>query len=65
MSPSVDESGREVKEALIRPNAFGYVLDLGAGRSDVMCGRFLSSPEAKGHKHKDCDKRRGTVGGRK
>ena len=31
MAPSVDEGGRQVKESLIRPNAFGSVLDLGAG----------------------------------
>jgi hypothetical protein len=36
MSPSVDEGGREVKESLIRPNAFGHVLDLGAGESVPM-----------------------------
>jgi hypothetical protein len=33
MAPSVDEGGRGVKESLIRPNAFGYVLDIGAGES--------------------------------
>lgn len=37
MAPSVDEGGREVKESLIRPNAFGWVLDLGAGESLPPC----------------------------
>ena len=32
MAPSVDQLGREVKESLIRPNAFGLVLDIGAGQ---------------------------------
>jgi len=36
MSPSVDEGGRQVKESLIRPNAFGVVLDLGAGHGHTL-----------------------------
>jgi hypothetical protein len=32
-SPSVDQLCREVKESLVRPNACGVVLDLGAGQS--------------------------------
>ena len=30
--PGIDENSREIKEALIRPNATGVVLDIGAGR---------------------------------
>lgn len=33
MAPSVDEGGRDLKQSFIRPNAFGCVLDIGAGQS--------------------------------
>jgi len=69
MSPGVDEGGREVKESLIRPNAFGYVLDLGAGesmRGDTYTRRVylwahvLTYPPGQGHTLKYLDRKKVT-----
>lgn len=35
-APLVDEGGREVKEMLVRPHAYGVVLDIGAGHGHTI-----------------------------
>jgi hypothetical protein len=44
MGDGVDQNGRPVKQALIAENAYGVVLDIGAGQTNRIDIRFHSLP---------------------